>query len=47
MARELSKEAGGHVIGYHLDLSDASSAKAFAEQLDQVDILINAAEVVK
>ncbi|UJR06961.1 hypothetical protein I4U23_011249 [Adineta vaga] len=47
VAQELSKESHGNVIGYHLDLSDLSSVKAFAEKIDEVDILINNAGVVK
>jgi NADPH:quinone reductase-like Zn-dependent oxidoreductase len=47
VAHELSKEAHGNVIGYHLDLSDLASVKAFAEKIDKVDILINNAGVVK
>ncbi|CAF1608435.1 unnamed protein product, partial [Didymodactylos carnosus] len=46
-AQELSKESDGNVIGYHLDLSDLSSIKAFAEKIDKVDILINNAGVSK
>ncbi len=47
VAQELRKESGGNVIGYHLDLSDLSSVKAFAEKIDKVDILINNAGLVK
>ena len=47
IAAELSKESNGNVIGYHLDLSDLASVKAFAEKIDKVDILINNAGVVK
>jgi len=47
VAQELSKESHGNVIGYHLDLSDLASVKAFAEKIDKVDILINNAGVTK
>lgn len=47
IAAELSKESTGNVIGYHLDLSDLASVKAFADEVDKVDILINNAGVVK
>ncbi len=47
VAQELSKESHGNVIGYHLDLSDLRSVKAFAEKIDKVDILINNAGVAK
>jgi NAD(P)-dependent dehydrogenase (short-subunit alcohol dehydrogenase family) len=47
VAQELSKESHGNVIGYHLDLSDLSSVKAFAEKIDKVDILINNAGITK
>ena len=47
IAQELSKESNGHVIGYHLDLGDLASVKAFAEKVDRVDILINNAGVIK
>jgi len=47
VAQELSKESNGNVIGYHLDLSDLSSVKAFAEKIDKLDILINNAGVSK
>ncbi|CAF1061737.1 unnamed protein product [Adineta ricciae] len=47
IAQELSKESNGNVIGYHLDLSDLASVKAFAEKIDKVDILINNAGVMK
>ncbi|UJR11019.1 hypothetical protein I4U23_015204 [Adineta vaga] len=47
IAQELSKQSNGNVIGYHLDLSDLSSVKSFAEKIDKVDILINNAGVAK
>ena len=47
IAQELSNESHGNVIGYHLDLSDLSSVKIFAEQIDKIDILINNAAAVK
>jgi len=47
IAQELSNESRGNVIGYHLDLSDLSSVKAFADKIDKVDILINNAGVAK
>jgi NAD(P)-dependent dehydrogenase (short-subunit alcohol dehydrogenase family) len=47
IAQELSKESGGNIIGYHLDLSDLRSVKTFAEKIDKVDILINNAGVSK
>ncbi|CAF1255238.1 unnamed protein product, partial [Rotaria sordida] len=47
VAQELSKESHGNVIGYHLDLSDLSSVKKFAEKIDKLDILINNAGVAK
>jgi len=47
VAEELSKESHGDVVGYHLDLSDLASVKAFAEKIDKVDILINNAGVAK
>jgi len=47
LAQELSDESRGNVIGYHLDLSDLASVKAFAEKIDKVDILINNAGVAK
>jgi NADPH:quinone reductase-like Zn-dependent oxidoreductase len=47
IAQELSHESRGNVIGYHLDLSDLASVKAFSEKIDKVDILINNAGVAK
>lgn len=47
VAAELSSESNGNVVGYHLDLSDLASVKAFAEKIDQVNILINNAGVAK
>ncbi|CAF3866367.1 unnamed protein product, partial [Rotaria sp. Silwood1] len=47
VAQQLSNESHGNVIGYHLDLSDLASVKAFAEKIDKVDILINNAGVNK
>ena len=47
IAQELSKESNGNVIGYHLDLSDLSSVKTFAEKIDRADVLINNAGVLK
>jgi NAD(P)-dependent dehydrogenase (short-subunit alcohol dehydrogenase family) len=45
VARELSKESHGNVIGHHLDLSDLSSVKEFAAKINKIDILINNAGV--
>jgi NAD(P)-dependent dehydrogenase (short-subunit alcohol dehydrogenase family) len=47
IAQELSDESLGNVIGYHLDLSDLASVKAFAEKIVKVDILISNAGVAK
>ena len=47
VAQELSKESHGNVIGYHLDLGDLASVKAFAEKIDKIDILINNAGLTK